>query len=148
MVGLWPAHAIGDDVELFSDLSKKRVLGNSVCTPPTGHPNQAQFCLSDYIAPKGSGRMDYLGAFAVNAGKEVDELAEKYKADNDDFTSILVKSLGDRLPKPMQNMPTKNSRPLGFGESEGLTMRTTLQKNTRNPPALVIPANLIIRRRI
>ena len=98
VVGLWPAHAIGDDVELFSDLTKQKSVGK-FCFVRRQQviPNQAQFCLSDYIAPKESGRMDYLGAFAVNAGKEVDDLAENYKADNDDFTSILVKSLGDRF---------------------------------------------------
>ena len=66
--------------------------------------------------------MDYLGAFAVNAGKEVDELAEKYKADNDDFTSILVKSLGDRFAEATAEYAHKKIRDLwGFGESEGLS---------------------------
>ena len=123
MVGLWPAHAIGDDVELFSDLTKQKSVGK-FCFVRRQQviPNQAQFCLSDYIAPKESGRMDYLGAFAVNAGKEVDELAEKYKADNDDFTSILVKSLGDRFAEATAEYAHKKIRDLwGFGESEGLT---------------------------
>ena len=123
VVGLWPAHAIGDDVQLFSDLSKQRSVGK-FCFVRRQQviPNQAQFCLSDYIAPKESGRMDYLGAFAVNAGKEVDELAEKYKADNDDFTSILVKSLGDRFAEATAEYAHKKIRDLwGFGVSEGLT---------------------------
>jgi 5-methyltetrahydrofolate--homocysteine methyltransferase len=123
VVGLWPAHAIGDDVELFSDLSKKKSVGK-FCFVRRQQviPNQPQFCLSDYIAPKESGRMDYLGAFAVNAGKEVDELAEKYKSDNDDFTSILVKSLGDRFAEATAEYAHKKIRDLwGFGESEGLS---------------------------
>ena len=133
VVGLWPAHAIGDDVELFSDLSKQKSVGK-FCFVRRQQviPNQAQFCLSDYIAPKESGRMDYLGAFAVNAGKEVDELAEKYKADNDDFTSILVKSLGDRFAEATAEYAHKKIRDLwGFGASEGLTNQDYIAEKYR-----------------
>ncbi|MEK9771967.1 MAG: methionine synthase [Opitutae bacterium] len=123
VVGLWPAHAIGDDVELFSDLSKQEKIGKfCFVRRQQAIPNQAQFCLSDYIAPKESGRLDFLGAFAVNAGKEVDELAEKYKTENDDYTSILVKSLGDRFAEATAEYAHKKIRDLwGFGQSEGLT---------------------------
>lgn len=123
VVGLWPAHAIGDDVELFSDLSKQKSVGK-FCFVRRQQviPNQPQFCLSDYIAPEDSGRMDFLGAFAVNAGDEVDQLAEKYKADQDDYTSILVKSLGDRFAEATAEYAHKQIRDLwGFGKSEGLT---------------------------
>ena len=133
VVGLWPAHSCGDDVELFSDLSKDHKLG-SFCFVRRQQviPNQPQFCLSDYIAPKSSGRMDYLGAFAVNAGKEVDILADQYKAQNDDFTSILVKSLGDRFAEATAEYAHKKIRDLwGFGQTEGLSKQDLIAEKYR-----------------
>ncbi|HMB98901.1 MAG TPA: vitamin B12 dependent-methionine synthase activation domain-containing protein, partial [Balneolaceae bacterium] len=59
-----------------------------------GEPNKA---LADYIAPKETGMMDYIGGFAVTAGHGLKELAERYEADHDDYNSILLKSIGDRL---------------------------------------------------
>jgi len=133
VVGLWPAHAREDDVELFSDLSKKEMLGAfRFVRRQQVLPNQPQYCLSDYIAPKESGRMDFLGAFAVNAGKEVDELADRYKAEQDDFTSILVKSLGDRFAEATAEYAHKQIRDLwGFGQSEGLSNQDLIAEKYR-----------------
>jgi len=123
MIGLWPAHAVGDDVELFKDLSKKESLGCfRFVRRQQVIPNQEQFCLSDFIAPKQAKRMDYLGAFAVSAGEEVDQIAEKYKVENDDYTSILIKSLGDRFAEATAEYAHKKIRDLwGFGKTEALS---------------------------
>jgi 5-methyltetrahydrofolate--homocysteine methyltransferase len=59
--------------------------------------NLPNFCLSDFIAPKSSGREDYIGAFAVTAGIGAEELARQYEAQHDDYSSIMVKALADRL---------------------------------------------------
>jgi len=133
VVGLWPAHACGDDVELFSDLTKRKKLGAfRFVRRQQVIPNQPQFCLADFVAPQSSGRMDYLGAFAVNAGKEVDEIADQYKAKNDDFTSILVKSLGDRFAEATAEYAHKKIRDLwGFGLTEGLSNHELIAEKYR-----------------
>ena len=55
------------------------------------------FCLADFVAPKAAGQKDHLGGFVVTAGPEVEEIAAKYEADHDDYTSIMIKALGDRI---------------------------------------------------
>jgi 5-methyltetrahydrofolate--homocysteine methyltransferase len=76
--------------------------------------------------------MDYLGAFAVSAGDEVDQMAEKYKVDNDDYTSILIKSLGDRFAEATAEYAHKIVRDLwGFGKTEGLTNEELIAEKYR-----------------
>ena len=66
--------------------------------------------------------MDYLGAFAVSAGEEVDQIAEKHKIENDDYTSILIKCLGDRFAEATAEYAHKKIRDLwGFGKTEALS---------------------------
>jgi 5-methyltetrahydrofolate--homocysteine methyltransferase len=133
MVGIWPAHSLKDDVELFTDLSKEKSLGAfRFVRRQQVLPNQSQFCLSDFVAPKDSKRMDYLGAFAVSAGDEVDQMAEKHKVDNDDYTSILIKSLGDRFAEATAEYAHKTVRDLwGFGKTEGLTNEELIAEKYR-----------------
>jgi 5-methyltetrahydrofolate--homocysteine methyltransferase len=99
VVGFWPANTQGDDILLFADEAR----GTPVAVLHTlrqqlarreGRPNLA---LADYIAPRASGLADYVGAFAVTAGLGEDEIADHFKAANDDYSSILVKALADRL---------------------------------------------------
>jgi 5-methyltetrahydrofolate--homocysteine methyltransferase len=63
--------------------------------------------LSDFIAPKTSGKQDYIGAFAVTTGFGTDELAQKYEAEHDDYNAIMVKAIADRFWKLLQNFCTK-----------------------------------------
>ncbi|QIT56334.1 methionine synthase [Aquisalimonas sp. 2447] len=97
--GLWPANAVGDDTVLYTDDSRTEVLTTlhhlrQQNEKPEGRPNQA---LSDYVAPKDSGKPDYMGAFAVTAGIGIDEHIKRFEADHDDYNSIMVKALADRL---------------------------------------------------
>ncbi len=99
IVGLWPANADGDDIALFTDESRSEVLARfhtlrqqTEKTP--GKPNRA---LADFVAPKDSGRGDYLGAFVVTAGHGLDELVATFEADHDDYHAIMAKALADRL---------------------------------------------------
>ncbi|HXC97746.1 MAG TPA: methionine synthase, partial [Verrucomicrobiae bacterium] len=85
--GFFPANSVGDDIELYTDESRKQVLTTfhtlrQQMDKPAGQFNHA---LSDFIAPKTSGRADYLGAFAVTTGHGTDELAKKFEADHDDY---------------------------------------------------------------
>ena len=100
MFGLFPANAVGDDdIEVYTDDTRKQVrtvlhsLRQQDEKPP-GRPNRA---LADFIAPKASGLKDYIGAFAVTAGIGTEALAEKYKAQHDDYNAIMVQALADRL---------------------------------------------------
>ncbi len=97
--GLFPANSVGDDIEVYTDESRSSVkllihtLRQQTEKPP-GRPNIA---LADFIAPKQSGRKDYIGAFLVTAGLGVDELVSEYEKNHDDYNAILVKALADRL---------------------------------------------------
>jgi 5-methyltetrahydrofolate--homocysteine methyltransferase len=99
VVGFWPANAEGDDIVLYADEARKtpvatlRTLRQQL-TKREGRYNEA---LSDFVAPVSTGVADYVGAFAVTAGVGEDEIAERFKLKNDDYSAILVKALADRL---------------------------------------------------
>ena len=98
--GLFSANSVGyDDIEIYTDDSRKgvrRVLHTLRSQTPKseGLPNLA---LADFIAPKESGKPDYIGAFAVTAGIGIEKLIEKYEKEHDDYNSIMTKALADRL---------------------------------------------------
>ena len=99
VVGLFPANAEGDDIQVYSDESREKVLAVfHTLRQQTGKPaGQANLALSDFIAPLSSCKSDYVGAFAVNAGEGVDERVKDYEAQHDDYNAILLKALADRL---------------------------------------------------
>lgn len=90
--GIFGANAVGDDVELDNGKTLHFIRQQSVKAP--GVP---QKCLADLIAPKSSGVLDHIGAFIVNAGEGVLELCAEYEKQNDDYSSIMVKAIADRL---------------------------------------------------
>ncbi|MGZ5061194.1 MAG: methionine synthase [Usitatibacter sp.] len=97
--GLWPASSVGDDIEIYSDEKRSRVLMTwhnlrQQSQKPPGNPNQ---CLADFVAPKDSGVPDYLGAFAVTAGIGIEARVKEFEAKNDDYGAIMLKSIADRL---------------------------------------------------
>lgn len=99
VVGLFPANSIGDDIEVYVDESRKGVLTvlhtlRQQIQKTEGQPNIA---LSDFIAPKESGLIDYIGAFAVTAGIGIEKQIERFEKANDDYNSIMIKALADRL---------------------------------------------------
>jgi 5-methyltetrahydrofolate--homocysteine methyltransferase len=93
--GFWPANSVGDDVALQVDGEERwfRFLRQQA-DKPVERPN---LCLADYIAPKDSGRQDWIGAFAVTAGLGIEPHLERFRADHDDYSAILLKALADRL---------------------------------------------------
>jgi 5-methyltetrahydrofolate--homocysteine methyltransferase len=99
VVALLPANAVGDDIELYTDESRTTValtwrnLRQQNERPP-GRPN---YCLADFVAPKGSGVRDYLGAFAVTAGIGIERRLAEFAARKDDYAAIMLKALADRL---------------------------------------------------
>jgi len=101
--GLFPANSSGDDIEIYSDDRRDSVLMTlhhlrQQQQRPDGKPNQ---CLSDFIAPAGRGIKDYIGAFAVTAGLGIDERVAAFEKDHDDYRSIMLKALADRLAEAL-----------------------------------------------
>lgn len=99
VIGLFPANAVGDDIEIYTDESRTKVAMvwhglRQQTQKPTGKPNR---CLSDFIAPKDTGIRDYIGLFAVGAGFGIDERIKTFEEANDDYSAIVLKALADRL---------------------------------------------------
>jgi len=99
VVGLWPAAALGDDIEVYTDETRERVRETIHCLrqqlpKPPGRPD---LCLADFVAPRGSGVPDWIGGFAVTAGIGLEELVAGYESDHDDYSAILCKALADRF---------------------------------------------------
>jgi 5-methyltetrahydrofolate--homocysteine methyltransferase len=98
IVGFWPANAVGDDIRLYTGESRSEALATfhglrQQLLRRDGRPN---LCIADFVAPAGAAP-DYVGAFVVTAGIEEVRIAEKFERANDDYRSILVKALADRL---------------------------------------------------
>ncbi len=142
--GFFPAAAVGDDIELYTDESRGTVLMTihtlrQQSVKPAGQPNVA---LADYIAPKDSGRHDYIGAFAVTAGIGLDELCRRFDQDHDDYSSIMAKALADRLAEAFAEYLHKRVRAeWGYGSDEQLTNEDLIRERYRGiRPAPGYPA--------
>ena len=104
VVGFWPAATVGDDdIEIYRDASRRDVLftwrGLRVQSerPVVDGVKRPNRCLADFIAPKGSGKDDYIGLFAVTAGLGAEQKEQQFAADLDDYSAIMLKALADRL---------------------------------------------------
>ena len=95
--GIWEANTIEDDIFIFDE--KDEILAVSHCLRQQTKKSSKAFnmSLSDFIAPKSSGIKDYIGAFVVTAGKKIDKIAKKFEKDLDDYNSIMIKALADRM---------------------------------------------------
>ena len=96
VAGIWPAHAVGDDV-LLGDAHSSTITLHFLRQQAEKPDDRANFCLADFIAPLDSGKADWIGAFAVNTGIGIDPHVARFEADLDDYNAILLKSLADRL---------------------------------------------------
>ncbi|RZJ15002.1 MAG: methionine synthase, partial [Acinetobacter sp.] len=108
VIGFWPANSVGDDIELRVENAE---LGDAQLQTPNSEPvtihtlrQQAEkmagepyYALSDFVAPKESGVQDYFGGFAVTTGIGIDELVAEFEKNYDDYNSIMIKALADRL---------------------------------------------------
>ena len=95
--GIWEAHTIEDDIFIFDE--KDELLAVSHCLRQQTKKSSKAFnmSLSDFIAPESSGIKDYIGAFVVTAGKKIDKIAKKFEKNLDDYNSIMIKALADRM---------------------------------------------------
>ncbi len=142
--GFWPAATMDDDIVLYTDdnrteeLTRLHTLRQQWERKGVKHYH----ALADYIAPLDSGRKDYIGAFAVTTGIGCDELVRKYDADHDDYNSIMVKALADRLAEAFAERLHKIAREdWGYGAEESLTNEDLIAEKYRGiRPAPGYPA--------
>ncbi len=131
-VGLFPANAIADDIEIYTDEQRTTVLCtlSNLRQQTSKIAGKANHCLTDYIAPKETGLKDYIGSFAVTTGFGVEELAKIYEADFDDYNSIMAKALADRLAEAFaEYMHAKVRREYwGYADSEALDNESLIKE--------------------
>jgi len=99
VVGFWPANSVGDDIELYTDDTRKKRLAtlHTLRQQMARASARANLALADFVAPKETGVADYVGGFAVTAGIGEEDVARRFDRANDDYSKILVKALADRL---------------------------------------------------
>jgi 5-methyltetrahydrofolate--homocysteine methyltransferase len=99
VVGFWPANCEGDDILVFGDEARAKPIAtlHTLRQQLTRREGRANVALADFVAPRASKLADYVGAFMVTAGIGEDEIAERFKRANDDYSAIMVKALADRL---------------------------------------------------
>jgi 5-methyltetrahydrofolate--homocysteine methyltransferase len=142
--GFFPANSVGDDIELYRSGDRREVLTTfHTLRQQTEKPaDQFNLALADYVAPKASGRGDFVGAFVVTAGIGVESLCAKYEKDHDDYNAIMVKALADRLAEAFAEWLHKQVRfEWGYGQTETLTSEDMIRERYRGiRPAPGYPA--------
>ncbi len=124
IVGIFPANRVDDNIEIYSDETRSEILqvSHQLRQQTEKKPPFVNHSLADYIAPKSSGVADYIAAFAVTGGIGEREVAERYKADNDDYNAILVQAVCDRLAEAFAEYLHQKTRKeyWGFAADETL----------------------------
>ena len=140
--GLFPANRVGDDVEVYADASRERVLTNFhfLRQQIVKDDGQSNLCLADYLAPKPLA--DHLGAFAVTTGHGLDELVKRFKAEHDDYNAIMAEALADRLAEACAEwLHQRVRKEWGFGRAESLKPAELIEEKYRGiRPAPGYPA--------
>ena len=132
VVGLFPANRVGDDIEIYRDDARREIIATSHHLRQQTEKNDfANYCLADFVAPKSSGKADYLGAFAVTAGLEEDLLAAEYDLRHDDYNKIMLKSLCDRLAEAFAEYLHERVRKVywGYAAHENLSNEELIREN-------------------
>jgi 5-methyltetrahydrofolate--homocysteine methyltransferase len=146
VIGFYPANTIDtDDTELYTDDTRSEVQAvlhhlRQQMNKRRGAPN---LCLADYIAPKGSGVADYIGAFAVTTGIGIETKLAEFETDHDDYSSILLKALADRLAEAFAERMHERVRKefWGYAAAENLTNKELIKEAYRGiRPAPGYPA--------
>src|SRR5690606_38417123 len=96
--GIWPANSEGDDVVLYEDETRQKEIGRffHLRQQEKKKPGTANFCLSDFVAPIDSGKIDYCGGFVTTGGIGIEKWKDEYRADHNDFKAILLEAVADR----------------------------------------------------
>jgi 5-methyltetrahydrofolate--homocysteine methyltransferase len=142
--GFFAANATGDDVELYANETREKVLTelHFLRQQSDREGNEPCRCLADFVAPKETGLKDYVGAFAVTSGVGLRELCDKFKAANDDYNAIMAEALADRLAEAFAECLHKRVRDeWGYGREEKLSSDELIHEKYRGiRPAPGYPA--------
>ncbi|MFM2295596.1 MAG: Methionine synthase, partial [Verrucomicrobiota bacterium] len=151
--GLFPANSVGDDVEIYTDESRAKILTKfhflrQQIEKGDGTPN---YCLADFVAPRESQvsnlksqiLADHIGAFAVTSGHGLKEIVEQFKAEHDDYNAIMAEAIADRLAEAFAEFLHRRVRDeWGFGRLEKLTTSDLIEEKYRGiRPAAGYPAS-------
>ena len=145
VVGFFPANSFDDDILVFADDDRDEVVTKlhhlrQQLAKPSDRPN---WCLSDFVAPAETEVKDYIGAFAVTAGIGIDEHVQRFEANHDDYSSILLKALADRLAEAFAERMHERVRKefWGYASDENLSNDELIAENYRGiRPAPGYPA--------
>jgi 5-methyltetrahydrofolate--homocysteine methyltransferase len=142
--GFFPAGAVGDDVELYGDDKREKVLERFHFLRQQSNREGSEPCrsLADFIAPKEMGLRDHIGAFAVTSGIGLKELCDRFRAEHDDYNAIMAEAIADRLAEAFAECLHKRVRDeWGYGCAEGLSNAELIQEKYRGiRPAAGYPA--------
>jgi len=142
--GLFPASAVGDDVELYAENTREKVLLRFHFLRQQSNKEGSELCrsLSDFIAPRETGLPDHIGAFAVTSGIGLKELCDRFRSENDDYNAIMAEALADRLAEAFAECLHKRVRcEWGYGCGEGLSNADLIREKYRGiRPAAGYPA--------
>jgi 5-methyltetrahydrofolate--homocysteine methyltransferase len=142
--GFFPANAAGDDVVLYSDCKREKVLEEFHFLRQQANKEGNEPCrsLSDFIAPKETGLADYIGAFAVTSGIGLKELCDRFRAEHDDYNAIMAEAIADRLAEAFAECLHKRVRnEWSYGREENLSNTDLIQEKYRGiRPAAGYPA--------
>lgn len=142
--GLFPANAVGDDVELYADQSRTTVLERLHFLRQQTQKDKSEPCrsLADFIAPKESGLLDHIGGFAVTSGIGLTQLCEKLKGEHDDYNAIMAEAIADRLAEAFaEYLHRQVRREWGYGLDEALSPTELIEEKYRGiRPAAGYPA--------
>ncbi len=142
--GFFPANAVGDDVELYTDSTGETMLERFHFLRQQANREGGEPCrsLADFIAPKETGLRDHIGAFAVTSGIGLQEVCDGFRAQHDDYNAIMAEALADRLAEAFAECLHKRVRDeWGYGSEEGLSPADLIQEKYRGiRPAAGYPA--------
>lgn len=135
VIGFWPANSVEDDIRLYAGESRIDELAtlHGLRQQLSRRGDKSNLCLSDFIAPHATGVADYIGGFVVTAGIEEVRIAERFERANDDYRSILVKALADRLAEAFAERMHERVRKefWGYAEDENLTSDQLIREEYR-----------------
>ncbi len=145
VIGLFPANAVVDDIEIYSDDSRKKVLKvmHNLRQQTFKTNGNTNLSLADFIAPKQSGINDYIGVFTLTTGLDIEKSLKFYKENNDDYKAIMLQLLADRLAEAFSElMHLKIRKELwGYADDESLTKKQLFKGNFQGiRPAIGYPA--------
>ena len=118
VVGIFAANSVNEDIELYNENGGLLTTLNHLRQQLDKNGNTPNYCLSDFIAPKNSAKSDYIGAFAVTTGIDIEPLIKAYEDDHDDYKSIMIKAVADRLAEAFAEMMHYKLRTDLWGYSE------------------------------